>query len=49
MRRAVEFEIRLSYHDRILRILPEPMREPDAQVISAEAPGPDYEYDEPSM
>ncbi|KAI0662877.1 cap binding protein 80-PB [Cubamyces menziesii] len=48
MRRAVEFEIRLSYHDRILRILPEPMREPDAQVISAEAPGPDYEYDEPT-
>ncbi|KAI0334935.1 cap binding protein 80-PB [Cubamyces sp. BRFM 1775] len=48
MRRAVEFEIRLSYHDRILRILPEPMREPDAQVISAEAPGPEFEYDEPT-
>ncbi|KAI0352745.1 cap binding protein 80-PB [Trametes cingulata] len=48
MRRAVEFEIRLSYHDRIMRILPDAMREPDTQVISAEAPGPDYEYDEPT-
>ncbi len=48
MRRAVEFEIRLSYHDRIMRILPEPMREADANVISVEAPGPDYIYDDPS-
>ncbi|KAI0772512.1 cap binding protein 80-PB [Trametes elegans] len=48
MRRAVEFEIRLSYHDRILRILPEAMREAETQVISAEAPGPEYEYDEPT-
>ncbi|KAI0366193.1 cap binding protein 80-PB [Pilatotrama ljubarskyi] len=48
MRRAVEFEIRLSYHDRIMRILPDAMREPETQVISAEAPGPDYEYDEPT-
>ncbi|KAI8984955.1 cap binding protein 80-PB [Trametes punicea] len=48
MRRAVEFEIRLSYHDRIMRILPDAMREPEAQVISAEAPGPGYEYDEPT-
>ncbi|KAI0637657.1 cap binding protein 80-PB [Trametes polyzona] len=48
MRRAVEFEIRLAYHDRILRILPEAMREADAGVISAEAPGPEYEYDDPT-
>ncbi|KAL1939685.1 hypothetical protein VTO73DRAFT_9718 [Trametes versicolor] len=48
MRRAVEFEIRLSYHDRIMRILPEPMREADAHVISVEAPGPDYIYDDPT-
>ncbi|KAI0829290.1 cap binding protein 80-PB [Trametes gibbosa] len=46
MRRAVEFEIRLAYHDRIMRILPEPMREVDARVITAEAPGPEYEYDD---
>ncbi|KAI9063483.1 cap binding protein 80-PB [Trametes sanguinea] len=48
MRRAVEFEIRLSYHDRIMRILPEAMAQADAGVISVEAPGPDYEYDEPT-
>ncbi|CDO74178.1 hypothetical protein BN946_scf185043.g229 [Trametes cinnabarina] len=48
MRRAVEFEIRLSYHDRIMRILPEAMGEADAQVIPVEAPGPNFEYDEPT-
>lgn len=48
MRRAVEFEIRLSYHDRILKTLPEPMQAPDAHTISEKAPGPDFEYDDPS-
>ncbi|KAI0676720.1 cap binding protein 80-PB [Trametes maxima] len=48
IRRAVEFEIRLSYHDRILRILPEAMHDAQTAVISAEAPGPEYEYDEPT-
>lgn len=46
MRRAVEYEIRLSYHDRVLRILPPRMAETDAQVISEEAPGPEFEYEE---
>lgn len=49
MRRALEFEIRLSYHDRILKTLPPAMQEEDANVIAAQAPGPDFEYEEPSM
>ena len=47
MREAVEYEIRLSYHDRIMRTLPEAMTEPTAQVLSVSAPGPDFEYEEP--
>ncbi|GBE79109.1 MIF4G like-domain-containing protein [Sparassis latifolia] len=47
MRRVVEFEIRLSYYDRILKTLPEPMQGADAAVMPMEAPGPDYEYDDP--
>ena len=46
MRRAVEFEIRLSYFDRILRILPETMAEPSAHVMPPRAPGPEFEYEE---
>ena len=49
MRRAVEFEIRLSYYDRILRIIPEAMAEPAAQVMPDQAPGPEFEYEEPGM
>jgi nuclear cap-binding protein subunit 1 len=48
MRRALEFEIRLSYHDRILKTLPGQMQSPDAHTIQEEAPGPDFEYDDPS-
>ncbi|KAF9457993.1 MIF4G like-domain-containing protein [Collybia nuda] len=48
MRRALEFEIRLSYHDRILKTLPEAMQAPDAFTIPEQAPGPDFEYDDPS-
>jgi nuclear cap-binding protein subunit 1 len=48
MRRALEFEIRLSYHDRILKTLPPVMQEEDAHVIATQAPGPDFEYEEPS-
>jgi hypothetical protein len=48
MRRAIEFEIRLSYHDRILKTLPPVMQEEDAHVIPPQAPGPDFEYEEPS-
>ncbi|KAL4075617.1 MIF4G like-domain-containing protein [Scleroderma yunnanense] len=47
MRRAVESEIRLSYHDRILKTLPEPMQN-DTSVISSRPPGPDAEYEDPS-
>lgn len=48
MRRAVDYEIRLSYYDRILKTLPEPMQNPDALVVPSEAPGPDFEYDDPA-
>ncbi|KAF8803946.1 hypothetical protein BYT27DRAFT_6725890 [Phlegmacium glaucopus] len=46
MRRAVEFEIRLSYHDRIMKTLPESMQSSDAYIISEQAPGPAYEYED---
>lgn len=49
IQRAVEYEIRLSYHDRILKTLPEAMHVPDAHVIPEQAPGPDFEYDDPCM
>jgi hypothetical protein len=48
MRRAIEFEIRLAYHDRILKTLPESMQAKNAYVISEQAPGPAYEYEDPS-
>ncbi|CCM03975.1 uncharacterized protein FIBRA_06131 [Fibroporia radiculosa] len=48
MRRAIEFEIRLSYYDRILKTLPEPMQDPNASLMPEEAPGPDYDYDDPT-
>ncbi|KAJ7666528.1 MIF4G like-domain-containing protein [Mycena rosella] len=48
MRRALEFEIRLSYHDRILKTLPEEMQAPEGHTISEQAPGPDFEYDDPA-
>ncbi|KAG1739921.1 MIF4G like-domain-containing protein [Suillus paluster] len=47
IRRALEFEIRLSYHDRVLKTLPEPMQT-DTTVISDQAPGPAFEYDDPN-
>ena len=46
MRRAVEYEIRLSYYDRILRIIPEAMAEPEARVMPDQAPGPEFEYED---
>ncbi|KAJ3496811.1 hypothetical protein NLJ89_g10434 [Agrocybe chaxingu] len=48
MRRAVEFEIRLAYHERILKTLPESMQSPDAHVIAEQAPSPAYEYEDPA-
>ncbi len=47
MRRALEFEIRLSYHDRIVKTLPEQMQAPDAHTVPEQAPGPNFEYDDP--
>lgn len=46
MRRAVEFEIRLSYHDRILKTLPEEMQAQEASVIASQAPAIDFEYED---
>lgn len=48
MRRAIEFEIRLAYQDRILKTLPESMQARNAYVIADQAPGPAYEYEDPS-
>ncbi|KAG6375040.1 MIF4G like-domain-containing protein [Boletus reticuloceps] len=47
MRRAIEVEVRLSYHDRILKTLPESMQS-DPSVIAAQPPGPSFEYEDPS-
>ncbi|KAG8218274.1 MIF4G like-domain-containing protein [Butyriboletus roseoflavus] len=47
MRRAIELEVRLSYHDRILKTLPEPMQT-NSNVIAAQPPGPNFEYEDPS-
>ncbi|KAF9224403.1 hypothetical protein BS17DRAFT_779738 [Gyrodon lividus] len=46
VRRAIVFEVRLSYHDRILKTLPEPMQN-DPNVISNQQPGPEFEYEDP--
>ncbi|KAG8818678.1 hypothetical protein FRC19_010401 [Serendipita sp. 401] len=45
MRRAIELEIRLSYYDRILKTLPDAMQSPEAQIMPAEIPGHDFEYE----
>ena len=38
--------MRLSYHDRILKTLPEPMQT-DPGVIAVQPPGPSFEYEDP--
>ncbi|KAF8629608.1 hypothetical protein AX15_003350 [Amanita polypyramis BW_CC] len=48
MQRAIEYEMRLSYHERILKTLPEAMQAPDVCIIPEQAPGPNFEYDDPS-
>lgn len=45
MRRALELEIRLSYYDRIMSTLPEPMQSSTAGVMPSEAPGYEFEYE----
>ena len=47
--RALELEIRLSYYDRILKTLPQPFQEPSAGAMPDQAPGPTYEYEDPSL
>lgn len=48
MRRVVEQEIRLAYHDRILQTLPEPMFAKGAEVVSEEVPDPTWSFESPS-
>ncbi|QRV73093.1 eukaryotic translation initiation factor 4G [Ceratobasidium sp. AG-Ba] len=48
MRRVVDFEIRLSYYDRVVKTLPPPMADPKAGVLPAQAPGPTFAYENPS-
>ncbi|QRV87968.1 eukaryotic translation initiation factor 4G [Ceratobasidium sp. AG-Ba] len=48
MRRVVDFEIRLSYYDRVVKTLPPPMADPEAGVLPAQAPGPTFAYENPS-
>ncbi|KAG8743985.1 hypothetical protein FRC10_011059 [Ceratobasidium sp. 414] len=48
MRRVVDFEIRLSYYDRVAKTLPEPMTDPEAGVLPAQAPGPTFAYEDPN-
>ena len=45
MRRVVELEVRLAYHDRIMQTLPEALLVEGAGVISAEPPEPVWPYE----
>ncbi|ORY25746.1 MIF4G like-domain-containing protein [Naematelia encephala] len=45
MRRIVELEVRLAYHDRIRETLPEPMLVDGAGVIPSEQPDPNWVYE----
>ena len=45
MRRVVELEIRLAYHDRIMQTLPDAMLAEDSDVIPAEPPEPVWPYE----
>lgn len=47
--RALELEVRLSYYDRVLKTLPPPFQEPSAGAMPDQAPGPTYEYEDPSL
>lgn len=46
MRRVVDLEVRLAYHDRILQSLPEQMLEEVAGVVSKDAPDPTWVYEQ---
>ncbi|KAF5390479.1 hypothetical protein D9757_005267 [Collybiopsis confluens] len=49
MRRAVEYEMRLSYYDRIAKSVPEQMRGLDAHTLPIKPPGPDFIYEDPTQ
>jgi nuclear cap-binding protein subunit 1 len=44
MRRVVELEIRLAYHDRIMQTLPDAMLEKGQGVISDQPPEPSWRF-----
>ncbi|KZV82305.1 hypothetical protein EXIGLDRAFT_702733 [Exidia glandulosa HHB12029] len=48
VRRAIEMEIRMSYHDRIVKSLPEEFQKPEAESLPTKAPGTTFEYEDPS-
>ncbi|KAL0058145.1 Nuclear cap-binding protein subunit 1 [Marasmius tenuissimus] len=48
IRRALELEIRLSYYDRIVKSIPEQMHPVSAHCVPGEAPGPNFEYEDPA-
>ena len=47
MRRLVDLEVRLAYHDRILQTLPEAMLDENAGVVSPDAPDAVWVYEQP--
>lgn len=47
MRRVVELEIRLSYHDRIKGTLPEAMQDPSAGILAEDSEAPYYPFENP--
>lgn len=47
IRRAIELEIRLAYFDRIQKSLPEAYQAPEAEALPDQAPGPEFDYDDP--
>lgn len=49
IRRVLELEIRLSYHERIKKTIPDAMQVPEALALPADEPGYDYEYELPGM
>lgn len=49
MRRIVDLEIRLAYHDRILESLPEPMASETDGIITADPPEQNWPYGDKGM
>lgn len=47
IRRAIEVEIRLAYHDRIEKTLPEAYHAAEAEALPTQAPGPEFDYEDP--